>query len=66
MLWPLSFSTLRTCVGGFSTLTPHSNELFGARRMYCYNRVKIRFCRTHFYRNGKALDHLIYRKSDAV
>jgi len=27
MLWPLSFSTVQTCVGGFSTLTPERHKL---------------------------------------
>lgn len=39
MPWPLSFSTVRTCVGGFSTLTPHSNELFRAGGMRHRNAV---------------------------
>lgn len=66
MLWPLSFSTVRTCVGGFSTLTPHSNKLFRAGGMNGDTVVEVRLGGTHLHSDAKALQDLVHRKTDAM
>lgn len=66
MLWPLSFSTVRTCVGGFSTLTPHSNKLFRRRRVDRHGVVEVFLGRAHFQRHREALQDLIHPEANPV
>lgn len=66
MLWPLSFSTVRTCVGGFSTLTPHSNKFFRRSRVDCHGVIEVFLRCAHLQRHREALQDLVHAEANAV
>ena len=55
MLWPLSFSTVRTRVGGFLTLAPHGDKFFCRRLVNRNGVIEVFLGRAHFQRHREAL-----------
>lgn len=64
-LRPISFSTVRTCVGGFSTLT-HRNKFLCASWVDGDNGIEIGFGGAHFHCYPKTLEDLIHSKANAM